>query len=143
MNVSFPFTRGRLIPAPVRVRHGSRSCRPMMALDTGARRTVVTPWVAAELGFNPQKLESATRIVGATGPGSASLLSVESVSVLGLEVADLQIVCYPLPAALGVQGVLGLDFLNRFRVVIDGPAETVTISQRTEQESSPTARDEQ
>ena len=132
MTVTFPFTRGRFILAPVWMRNGVWSQRPMMLLDTGARRTLVTPGLAAGLGFEPGKFEETTRIVGAITTASAGLLTLDSVSVLGLEVAGLRVLCHPLPAALGVQGVLGLDFLNRFRVVIDGPAETVTISERSE-----------
>ena len=132
MTVSFPFTRGRLILAPVRLAHGAEWRRPTMALDTGARRTVVTPALAAELGFDPDGLGATTRIVSATGPASAGSLTLDSVSVLGLGVTDLCVVCYRLADALCIEGVLGLDFLNRFRVLIDGPTETVTISESAE-----------
>ena len=132
MNVSFPFTRGRLILAPVRLTHGAEWRRPTMALDTGARRTVVTPAVALELGLDADDLKSSTRIVSATGPASASLVTLDSVSVLGLAVTGLRVVCYQLAGALGIEGVLGLDFLNRFSVLIDGPTETVTISESPE-----------
>lgn len=113
-----------------------------MALDTGARWILITPDLAAELGFEPDKLERATRLVGLTGPTFAAVVTVQSVSVSGLEVADLRVACHPLPADFGIEGILGLDYLNRFRVVMDGPTETVTIGERTEQESSPTACDE-
>ncbi len=132
MTVSFPFTRGRLILAPVRLAHGAEWRRPTMALDTGARRTVVTPALADELGFDPDALEATTQIVSATGPASAGFITLDSVSVLGLRVTGLRVVCFPLARALGIEGVLGLDFLNRFRVVIDGPTETVTIGERSE-----------
>ncbi len=132
MNVSFPFTRGRLILAPVRLAHGAEWRRPTMALDTGARLTVITPAVADELGFNPDALEATMQIVGATGPASASFLTLDYVSVLGLAVTGHRVVCCRLADALCIEGVLGLDFLNRFRVVIDGPTETVTIGERSE-----------
>ena len=104
----------------------------MMALDTGARWTLITPELARGLGFEPDKLERATRLVGLTGPTFAGLLRVQSVSVFGLEVADLPVVCHPLPADFGIEGILGLDYLNRFRVVIDGPTEKVRISDEGE-----------
>ena len=103
-----------------------------MALDTGARWTLITPDLAAQLGFEPDKLERATRLVGLTGPTFAAVVTVQSVSVSGLEVADLRVACHPLPVDFGIEGILGLDFLNRFRVVIAGPAETVTISDEGE-----------
>ncbi|MHC4200578.1 MAG: aspartyl protease family protein [Planctomycetota bacterium] len=132
MKVSISFTRGTRILVPVRIRNGVSSQRPVMLHDTGARRTLITPGLAAGLGFEPGKFEETTRIVGAITTASAGLLTLDSVSVLGLEVAGLRVLCHPLPAALGVQGVIGLDYLNHFRVVIDGPAEKVTISERTQ-----------
>jgi len=132
MRVSVSFTRGTRILAPVRIKNGVWTQRPAMLLDTGARRTLVTPGLAAGLGFEAGRFEETTRIVGAIATASAGLLTLDSVSVLGLEVAGLRVLCHPLPAVLGVQGVLGLDYLNRFRLVIDGPAETVTISDEGE-----------
>ncbi|MHC4253154.1 MAG: retropepsin-like aspartic protease family protein, partial [Planctomycetota bacterium] len=127
MTVTFPFARGGFILAPVHVRHGSASHRVMMLLDTGARRSVITPGITKELGSDPDSIEKATRIVGATGTAWAGVLPLDSVSVLGIEVTGLEALCHALPKALGIEGILGMDFLNRFRVVIDGPAETVTI----------------
>lgn len=132
MTVSFPFTRGSLILVPVQVRHKRAVRRPTMALDTGARRTLITPELGRALGVEPESLERATRLVGLTGPTFAGALGLQTVSVLGIEVTDLQVVCHPLPVDFGIEGILGLDFLNRFRVVIDGPAEMVTISERSE-----------
>ena len=129
MTVSIRFARGGHIRAPVRIRNGRWSQRPVFLLDTGARRTLITPGLAAGLGFHPTRFEETTRIVGAVATASAGCLTLESVSVLGLEVAGLRVLCHPLPEALGAQGLLGLDFLNRFCVVIDGPGETVTISE--------------
>ena len=103
MTVSLPFTRGRHILAPVRVKNGQWSQRPMMLLDTGARRTLVTPGLAAGLGLDPDSFEETIRIVGAVATASAGCLTLESVSVLGLEVAGLRVVCHPLPAALGAR----------------------------------------
>lgn len=53
---------------------------------------------------------------------------MRSVSVMGLEVRNLQVICHELPASLGLQGILGLDFLKHFKIVIDNEAETVTLT---------------
>ncbi len=50
MSVSLPFTRGRLIIPPVEMWH-SFPAWPTMALDTGARLTLIAPRIAEELGF--------------------------------------------------------------------------------------------
>ena len=127
MSVSFPFTRGRMIVTPVEMRH-SLSAWPAMALDTGARTTVITPEFAAALGFEPEGLELTVNVVGATGTAFAARLTVRSVSVMGLEVPELQVICHRLPARLGLQGILGLNFLKHFKIVIDNETETVTLT---------------
>ena len=127
MSVSFPFARGRLIVPPVEMSH-SCPAWPEMALDTGARLTVVSPELAAALGLEPEKNETAVTVVGATGAASGAMLRVASVSVLGLEVRNLRVICHKLPPRLGLQGILGLNFLKHFKIVIDNETETVTLT---------------
>ena len=131
MRVSFGFTRGRLILVPVRFEH-KISYRPDMALDTGARMSLIVPELARALGFEPEKMEPAVRLVSATGPASAALLMVASVSVLGLKVKNLRVMCHLLPPDLGLDGLLGLNFLNHFNIEIDNDTETVTLTARRE-----------
>lgn len=50
MKVSFPFQRGRLILPPVTIEH-QYEVKPTMALDTGARTTIITPALAEEIGI--------------------------------------------------------------------------------------------
>ena len=127
MSVSFPFTRGRLILPPVEMRH-TFPAWPAVALDTGARLSVITPELARALGFEPEELKPTTGIVGATGPASGAALSVASVSVMGAEVRDLRVVCYALHPRLGLDGVLGMDFLKHFDIEIRNSTETVTLA---------------
>ena len=128
MSVFFGFTRGKLIIPPVHMRHAGQ-IRPAMALDTGARLTVITPRVARELGFPEEELEPEVRIVGATGNASAALLRVASVSVGGAEVKNVRVLCYELPPALGLDGVLGLSFLKHFDIQVSNSTETVTLTE--------------
>ena len=99
-----------------------------MALDTGARVTVITPRLARELGLEPDKVEPSVNVVSATGVARAAQLTLASVSILGAEVANLRVVCHPLPANLGLDGILGLNFLDRFNVEISNETETVTLT---------------
>jgi clan AA aspartic protease (TIGR02281 family) len=127
MSVSFGFARGKLILPPVHMRHAVQ-VRPVMALDTGARLTVITPRIAQELGFSPDELEPEVRIIGATGSASAAMLRVASVSLRGEEVRNVRVLCHPLPPMLGLDGILGLSFLRHFNIVIDHEKETVTMT---------------
>jgi len=127
MSVSFRFSRGRLIIAPVIMRH-VYACQPTMALDTGARLTLIAPRIAEELGFEADSLEPAGNVIGATGAAPAALVRIRSVSVLGLEVANVRALCHALPRELGLDGILGLNFLRHFKIVIDNESETVTLT---------------
>ncbi len=67
-------------------------------------------------------------VVGATGSAPAAVLRVASVSLLGLEVRNLRVICHELPSRLGLQGILGINFLNRFNIEISYETETVTLA---------------
>ncbi|MHC4717973.1 MAG: retropepsin-like aspartic protease family protein [Planctomycetota bacterium] len=127
MRTSFGFSRGKLIVPPVHMRHVSQA-RPIMALDTGARLTVITPRVAQELGFPPDEIEPDVSIIGATGSASAALLRVASVSIRGMEVRRVRVLCHPLPPTLGLDDILGLDFLRHFDIEIANSTETMTLT---------------
>lgn len=104
-------------------------CRPDMALDTGARVTVITPRLARELGFEPDEMKPTVKVVSTTGSADAAELTLASVSILTAEVMDLRVVCHPLPGALGLDGVLGLNFLDRFNVEINNESQRVTLTE--------------
>lgn len=129
MSISFQFRRGRLIVVPVRMRvREDLARRPLMALDTGARLSVITPRMAQELGVEQDGTEPTANITGAIGTGSAVVLRVRSVSILGEEIRDLRVLCHPLPEKLKVDGILGLNFLKDFNIEIMNETETVTLA---------------
>ena len=128
MSISFGFSRGELIVRKVRLAHAAVPVRADMALDTGARMTVIAPRIAQELGLEPDEVEPAIEVVSATGIEPAVLLRVRSVSLLGAEIRDLRVVSHPLPVDLGLDGILGLNFLKHFKIVIDNETETVTMT---------------
>jgi clan AA aspartic protease (TIGR02281 family) len=103
-----------------------------MALDTGARISVITPRIALDLGFDAEAVRSSVVITSATGQASAAQVSINSVAILGLEVRDVKALCYPLPSSLQLDGILGLNFLRHFDIEISHTNETVTMERRRE-----------
>ncbi len=128
MSVSFGFSRGRLIVIRVRMRHEGVPRLPRMVVDTGARLTVIAPELAQELGLRADGTELKVRATGMFGAGSAALLRVASVSILGEEVRALRVLCHALPLSLKADGILGLNFLKHFNIVIDNEVEAVTLT---------------
>ncbi|MHC4249550.1 MAG: retropepsin-like aspartic protease family protein [Planctomycetota bacterium] len=98
-----------------------------MALDTGARLSVISPATAEELGFGADDLEPSITVTGATGATPAAMVKIDSVSVLGLEVEKVRAICHTLPPRLRLDGILGLDYLKHFNITINHEAETVAL----------------
>jgi clan AA aspartic protease (TIGR02281 family) len=127
MSVSFSFSRGRLILPPAEILHNFPA-QPKMALDTGARITVITPRIAEEIGFKLSEAGPAGKVTSATGDARAPLVTIKAVSILGLEVRNVRAICHALPPGLQLDGILGINFLNRFNVEISYETETVTLA---------------
>jgi hypothetical protein len=66
-------------------------------------------------------------IVTASGNETPSRAIVKRVRALGRERRDFAILCHDLPAGLRVDGLLGIDFMMPYRLVVDFPNATVTL----------------
>lgn len=87
-----------------------------MAMDTGATFTMI-PWgVAQALGFDPAVSERRVNLVTASTTEVAPLIIVNNMRALGVEAANVEVVCHDLPPTSRVQGLLGLSFLKHFDV---------------------------
>jgi len=126
MRASCGFHCGQLILVPVRI-EAKRTCRRWMVLDTGAQITMITPNLAAEAGIELTGNEPKVPIVGVTGSESMPLVALPRVSLLGMFVENLEAVCHPLPPRLGLDGILGINFLQHFNLFIHHDTETVSL----------------
>jgi clan AA aspartic protease (TIGR02281 family) len=91
-----------------------------MLLDTGAKYTLITPEVAKRLGLD---LASGHQVPVATATRVEKVVvtNVAQVDVQGLVLSDVETGIIPLPAGLGVDGLLGMSFLKHCRMVLDMP----------------------
>jgi aspartyl protease family protein len=93
--------------------------RPVwLLLDTGATRTTISPTALFGLGVTYRDAPR-VEVRGFTGSASAYIVSLESVEVGGARVGPLRVLSHDVQLSGGVVGVLGMDFLNHFRVTID------------------------
>jgi predicted aspartyl protease len=92
-------------------------------VDTGADRTLVADEVAKDIGLRP----GAPVIV----EGIAKSLSASTVGIDRLELGTLSFSSLDVPvlprAMIGADGYLGLDVMDRHRVVFDFQAHTITL----------------
>ncbi len=90
-----------------------------MALDTGATYIMI-PWEIAEaLGYEPERSRERVTVVTASGIERAPLITLQAVSVAGLEISNVKALVHDLPPRSYVDGLLGLSFLRRFTLHLD------------------------
>jgi hypothetical protein len=120
-----PFVPGSPILVTMKV-NGLRTIRLM--LDTGADATLIHPTALAAAGVDPS-VGRPYRLEGVTGVGDGRQVMLESLEVGDARVAPMAVIAYSIQLREG-DGLLGRDFLDRFRVTVDGDARIVTLTPR-------------
>jgi predicted aspartyl protease len=98
-----------------------------LALDTGATFTLINQSRLLQMGYDLKENKDRTQIVTGSGIEFVSRINVESMSVLGIEHKDFQIICHTLPPSAGIDGLLGLNFFKQERLCIDFRANTLEV----------------
>ena len=119
------FTPGREILVDARLNGGTPVT---LLLDTGAQRTVINPRALVAAGVALQA-GRAVQMKGATGTASVNTVQVDSVEVGEARVATLVVISHDIDHD-GVDGLLGRDFLDQFKVSIDNKEGLVTLNPR-------------
>lgn len=92
-------------------------------IDTGSSRTVLYEHTRARLGLTPVSTEKIT-VYTLAGVTSAEPYLLKELMLSGERIADLTAVIVPDPKRAGDEpdGVLGIDVLEKYLVVVDRPA---------------------
>jgi aspartyl protease family protein len=108
---------GRALVVQARL-NGSREAK--LIVDTGANITVLSRKVAQEAGILPSSYISTTTLNTAGGPVQADVARLDTLAVGSAAVSQVSVAIHDLPdAPTGVDGLLGLTFLERFVVTLD------------------------
>jgi len=83
-----------------------------MVLDTGSSRTVLDERLLARAGYDLIAAPE-VNVTTASGRVEAKVVKVWQISALGISADDFPVLAMPLSQPLGVDGLLGLDFLRR------------------------------
>jgi len=97
----------------------SGDARVRLALDTGATSTIVSTPILVALGYDPVSSQERMRVTTASGVEFAARILAERIGVLGTTRQSFPILCHTLPPSTTVDGLLGLDFLRRQRLIFD------------------------
>lgn len=98
-----------------------------LALDTGAVGTLINPAILTAIGYDLSQTSQHVRIATASGIETVPRLVLSQFTALEQQQTDFLITCHTLPAETGVDGLLGLDFIRRQRLVVDFRTGRVTL----------------
>jgi predicted aspartyl protease len=118
------YTPGQRIIVDAKI-NGDTATR--LLLDTGADTTLISPLVLSAAGASLIRGGTSARIVGVTGGSDVQRVAVESLEIGEARVSGLQVVAHDMGQP-GIDGLLGRDFLDRFKVTIDSTTGILTIA---------------
>lgn len=95
-----------------------RGTRVKLAVDSGANYTTIPVEAALAIGIAPGRLRRQARVVTGSGVVRAPVARLRGISVLGHTLRNLDVVLHDLPEESFVDGVLGLNFLEQFDVLL-------------------------
>jgi Aspartyl protease len=90
-----------------------------LGLDTGATETVLSVRKLAFLGYGFPLIPEQARLITGSAIEFAPRVVVERIAALGQERSGFPMLAYTLPPEIGVDGLLGLDFLRGLRLTVD------------------------
>jgi hypothetical protein len=90
-----------------------------LALDTGAKRTMLNAGILTALGYDPALSRDRIELTTGSGVEYTPLVAVDGLTCLGEERRGFPVICHTLPPSAGIDGVLGLDFFHKRKLMID------------------------
>jgi clan AA aspartic protease (TIGR02281 family) len=92
----------------------------LFLVDTGATYCVLTKVAADRLGLASSPVSTMVKLTTASGTIEAPLITVDLIQIGGAEARSVEAVIHDMPKfPSAVAGLLGLSFLNQFKVEID------------------------
>ena len=98
---------------------GKRRRRVKLLLDTGATTTILSWDILKDIGYDPAISNRRKDVTTANGVIEAPLVKVKGMSIGHFKVKNTDVICHDIPELIRVDGLLGLNFIENFRVCID------------------------
>ena len=100
-----------------------------MAVDTGATYTMIPTEVAIAIGCDPLRSRRKIEITTGSGIEYVPVVAVPKFRAFGIELKNMDVVCHNLPPQSPVEGLLGLNFLKKAKLIIDFSKNIIDISE--------------
>lgn len=104
-----------------------RSIFLKLAIDTGASFTMISVEATLAIGIDPSKSVHHIEITTANGIVFVPIIKIPSFKCFGVELKNMEVICHNLPPQSPVEGLLGLNFLKKAKVIIDFSKKTIDV----------------
>ncbi|WP_003539951.1 retropepsin-like aspartic protease family protein [Desulfotomaculum nigrificans] len=94
-------------------------------VDTGSASTIIAAEIAVQLGLGPEPLDVIRRIRGVGGTEFVYEKHIDKIQMGSKKLDNLRIQIGDMDYGFDINGILGMDFLTRSKVIID--LETMTL----------------
>ncbi len=93
-----------------------------LLVDTGTPVTVVDGEILHDLGFSPRDGHGTSRLLGPDDADSLGwVVTIDAIEVFGVRHNPFRIHVHDMPREDGIDGLLGMDWLIRHVLMLDGP----------------------
>lgn len=99
-----------------------------LALDTGASNVIISREASVNLGYNLELTPEQATISNASTSHLVPVVTLKSFRLADATVKNIQALCYTIPEELGIDGVIGLNFLRHFNVNLDFEKGILTLN---------------
>jgi aspartyl protease family protein len=111
--------RGALLLIKAFILGSSGKAYPKLLLDTGSAYTLISQEILESIGASPALPKRTQRIITGSGYEIVPVVSVNQFHCLGNLIENFEIFAHTLPFGAYVDGLLGMDFLNKFKAEIN------------------------
>ena len=99
-----------------------------MALDTGATYTMVPPEAVMSIGIDPSRSKRKIEVTTGSGIIFVPIITIPRFRAFGFEIKNLEVICHNLPPESAVEGLLGLNFIKHFNVLLKFLQHTLEVN---------------
>jgi predicted aspartyl protease len=89
-----------------------------LVFDSGAYRTIINTRVADSLGYQAVGSNQKISTSSVTGLEEGYTLTVQRFCMLDFQFDNVELCCFDLPETSGIDGLIGLDILEKFEVTL-------------------------
>ncbi|MBI4690926.1 MAG: clan AA aspartic protease [Nitrospirae bacterium] len=118
MNIYKLERHGHLLMLKSFIEGGEGKAYPRLLLDTGSSYTIISQEILENIGCSPAIAQRRQRIITGSGYEIVPVVRLNKFHCLGKVIEGVEVLAHTLPYGTYVDGLLGMDFLNKFELEI-------------------------